>query len=289
MRISGSTRTKLQKCSRTLFLLSAWVLLLGIVTQVVLACLAVFVDGGIWQVHRNIMNIIEFIPAIMFIFGIIGGIPKLYNALSLLLFLLIQSQYYTNYGWFGALHAAFAIVLFMISLYVAWGSYQIVVKKTMGNNGNKRQSEWVLMEEGEKTRTKIQKHSETVFILLAWLLLLGLFIQVALAGLAIFTDGKLWRLHVDLVYIMEFIPAIMFIFGIIGEIPKLYRALSFVLFFIFNFQYYTTFAWFGALHAVFGLLIFMITLYIAWGSYQIVANSKKESNDNILKYTGTGI
>jgi hypothetical protein len=287
MRISEKARTKIQKYSRTLFLLLAWLLLLGIVTQVVLACLAVFVDGGIWQEHRNIMNIIEFIPAIMFIFGIIGGIPKLYNALSLLLFLLIQSQYYTNYGWLGALHAASAIVLFMISLYVAWGSYQIVVKNKKENNDNKQQSKWVLMEESKKTKTKIQKHSETVFIILAWLLLLGLFIQVSLAGLAIFADGKLWKLHTDLVYIMEFIPAIMFIFGIIGEIPKLHRALSFVLFFIFNFQYYTTYVWLGAIHAVFGILIFMITMYIAWGSYQTVAKSKKENNDNMLKYTGT--
>jgi hypothetical protein len=283
MRISEKTRIKLQRYSRILFLLSAWLLLLGIVTQVVLACLAVFVDGGIWQEHRNIMNIIEFIPAIMFIFGIIGGIPKLFNALSLLLFLLIQSQYYTNYGWFGALHAAFAIVLFMISLYVAWGSYQIVVK-------NKQQFQWVfLMEMNERSKTKIQKYSETLFILLAWLLMLGLFTQASLAGLAISVDGKLWKLHIDLVYIMEFIPVIMFIVGSIGEIPKLYRSLSFVLFFIFNFQYYTTNVWFGAIHAVFALLIFMITMYIAWGSYQIVAKSKKENNDYMLKYTGKGI
>jgi hypothetical protein len=280
MRISEKTRIKLQRYSRILFLLSAWLLLLGIVTQVVLACLAVFVDGGIWQEHRNIMNIIEFIPAIMFIFGIIGGIPKLFKALSLLLFLLIQSQYYTNYGWFGAIHAASAIVLFMFSLYVAWGSYQIVVK-------NKKQFQWVfLMEINERSQTKIQKYSETLFILLAWLLMLGLFTQASLAGLAIIVDGKLWKLHIDLVYIMEFIPAIMFIFGIIGEIPKLYSSLSFILFFIFNFQYYTTNAWFGALHAVFALLIFMITMYIAWGSYQIVAKSKKENNDYMLKYTG---
>lgn len=289
MRINTSTKTKIQKYSRTLFLLSAWLLLLGIVTQVVLACLAIFVEGGIWQEHRNIMNIIEFIPAIMFIFGIIGGIPKLYNALSLLLFLLIQSQYYTNYGWIGALHAAAAIVLFMISLYVAWGSYQIVVKNKKENIDNKKQSKWVLMENGEKTNTKVQKYSETVFMMLAWLLLLGLFTQVSLAGLAIFVDGELWKIHIDLVNIMEFIPVFMFIIGIIGEIPKLYRSLCFVLFFIFNFQYYTTYAWLGAIHAVFAILIFMITMFIAWGSYQIVAKNKKKNYDNMLTYTGTGI
>ena len=122
------TKIKIQKFSRTLFFLSALILLLGIVTQVVLACLAVFVDGGLWQQHRTIMNIIEVIPAIMFILGNMGRIPKLYNALSFLLFFFIQTQYYTNYGWLGAIHSAFALVLFMISLFVAWGSYQFVVK-----------------------------------------------------------------------------------------------------------------------------------------------------------------
>jgi hypothetical protein len=141
MRISEKTKTKIQKHSRTLFLQLAWILLLGIVTQVVLACLAVFVDGGLWQKHRTIMNVIELIPAIMLIFGMIGGIPKLYTALSFLLFVLIQFQYYTNYGWLGAIHAIFAIVLFMISLYVAWGSYQIV-KNKKETNDNKQQLQY---------------------------------------------------------------------------------------------------------------------------------------------------
>jgi hypothetical protein len=128
MTMSEKTITKIQKYSRTLFFLLAWTLLLGIVTQVALAGLAIFVDGGLWQTHRTVMNVIEFIPAFMFILGVTGGIPKLYNAVSFVLFFFMNFQYYTNYGWLGAIHAAFALVLFMISLFVAWGSYQFVVK-----------------------------------------------------------------------------------------------------------------------------------------------------------------
>ncbi|WP_318508766.1 DUF6220 domain-containing protein [Bacillus sp. T3] len=142
MGMEKKTKFKIQKFSRTLFFLLALMLLLGIVTQVVLACLAVFVDGGLWQKHRTIMNVIKVIPAIMFIFGNMGRIPKLYNALSFLLFFFIQIQYYTNYGWLGAIHASFAIVLFMISLYVAWGSYQIVVNNKKENNENKQQLQY---------------------------------------------------------------------------------------------------------------------------------------------------
>ncbi|MGJ7919110.1 DUF6220 domain-containing protein [Neobacillus sp. LXY-4] len=147
------------------------------------------------------------------------------------------------------------------------------------------------MKMSQKTKAKIQKHSRTLFILLAWILLLGLFTQISLAGLAIFFDGGLWEFHKDLVYIMEFIPVIMFIIGNIGEIHKLYRFLTFLLFFIINFQYYTTYGWLGAIHAVFTLVIFMITSYIAWGSFRSVVKNKKENHDNKeqLQYTGTGI
>lgn len=139
MGMGKKTKIKIQKFSRTLFFLSALILLLGIVTQVVLACLAVFVDGGLWQKHRTIMNVIEVIPAIMFILGNMGRIPKLYNALSFLLFFFIQIQYYTNYGWLGAIHASFAIVLFIISLYVVWGSYQIGINNKKENNDKQLQ------------------------------------------------------------------------------------------------------------------------------------------------------
>ncbi|WP_147532274.1 DUF6220 domain-containing protein [Bacillus marasmi] len=284
MRINDKTKTKLQKHSRTLFFLLALILLLGIATQIVLACLAVFVDGGLWQIHRTIMNVIEFIPAIMFILGIVGGITKLHHALSFLLFFMIQFQYYNKYGWQGAIHASLAIFLFMISLYVAWSSYRFVVSKKKENND--------IMQQLQSTSTgKIQKHFQTLFILLAWLLLIGLFIQISLAGLAIFFDGGLWKYHKDLVYIMEFVPVVMFVVGNLGQIHKLYRALTFLLFFIFNFQYYTTFSWIGIFHAVFTLLIFMMTLFIAWGSYRSVANSKKENSDNKQQFqkTGTGI
>lgn len=128
MRMSGKIKTKIQKYSRTLFFLLSWILLLGIVTQVALAGLAVFVDGGLWQKHRAVMNVIEFIPVLMFIFGHTGGIPKFYKAVTFLLFFFLNFQYYTTSGWLGAIHSVFALVLFMISLYVAWGSYQIVVK-----------------------------------------------------------------------------------------------------------------------------------------------------------------
>lgn len=138
MRMSKKTKTKIKKYSRTLFVLLAWVLLLGIVTQVSIVGLAILVDGSFWKTHITIINVIEFIPAFMFIFGSAGGIPQLYKAWSFVLFIIINFQYYTTYGWFGAIHSASALVIFMISLYVAWGSYQFVVNHKKENSDNKQ-------------------------------------------------------------------------------------------------------------------------------------------------------
>ena len=136
------------------------------------------------------------------------------------------------------------------------------------------------MRMGEKIKTKIQKYSRTLFFLLAWILLLGIITLVSLAGLAVFVDGGIWQKHKALVSVIEFIPAFMFIFGNAGRMPKLYNALSFVLFFFINFQYYTTYGWLGAIHSAFTLVIFIISLYVAWASYQIVVKGKKEKYDN---------
>lgn len=131
----------------------------------------------------------------------------------------------------------------------------------------------------KKTISKIPKYSRTIFILLSWILLLGIITQVSLAGLAITFRGVIWQNHRELVKIIEYIPVFMFIFGCAGGIPKWYRAWTFLLFFFINFQYYTTYSWLGAIHAAFALVIFMISLHVAWGAYKIFVNDKKKNNE----------
>lgn len=132
----------------------------------------------------------------------------------------------------------------------------------------------------EKIKTKIQKYSRTIFILLAWILLFGIVALVAVAGLAIFVDGGLWRTHRAIIYVIEFVPALMFVFGNAGGIPKYYKTWSFFLFIFVNFQYYTTISWLGAIHAAFALVIFMISLHVAWGSFKIYLSDRKKNNEN---------
>lgn len=129
MKISETTKAKIQKSSQRIFVVLAWALLISIIIQVYLAGMAIFLDGSFWKKHEAFVRIFEFIPALMYIFGSAGGIPQKYKAWSMMLFLLCNLQYYTPYGWMGPIHTVSALGIFMISLYVAWGSYQFVSKQ----------------------------------------------------------------------------------------------------------------------------------------------------------------
>lgn len=132
------------------------------------------------------------------------------------------------------------------------------------------------MKISEKTKDKIRKHSQTIFCILAWVLLICIIIQVSLAGMAVFVDGSIWKKHFAFIKVFEYIPAVMYIVGSAGAIPQKYKAWSLMLFLLCNFQYYTVYGWLGAIHAVIPLFIFLASLFVAWGSYQFVFKQKKE-------------
>ncbi|RTR28179.1 hypothetical protein EKG37_17925 [Robertmurraya yapensis] len=132
------------------------------------------------------------------------------------------------------------------------------------------------MKISEKTRSKIQKYSQTIFCCLAWILLISIVIQASLASLAIFVDASFWKNHLAFIKVLEYIPALMYIIGSAGEVPQKYKAWSFMLFILCNIQYYTDRGWMGVIHMVSAFFIFMISLYVAWGSYQYLFKHKKE-------------
>lgn len=127
MKFSETTKNKVRKYSQTIFFLLAWTLLICIVVQVFLAGIAIFVDASIWKKHLAFVRIFEYIPAIMYIFGSAGWVPQKYKAWSMMVFILINVQYYSTNGWIGAIHAVISLLIFAISFYVAWGAYKFVV------------------------------------------------------------------------------------------------------------------------------------------------------------------
>lgn len=95
MKISETTRDKVQKYSQTIFCVLACFLLICIVILVSLAGMVVFIDGWIWKKQLDFIKVFEFIPAFMYVFRSGGGVPKKYKEWSLMLFLLCNFQYYT--------------------------------------------------------------------------------------------------------------------------------------------------------------------------------------------------
>ncbi|MGG0717184.1 DUF6220 domain-containing protein [Robertmurraya massiliosenegalensis] len=131
------------------------------------------------------------------------------------------------------------------------------------------------MKISETTKEKVQKNSQIIFCVLAWTLLISIIIQVSFAALAVFVNDDMWEKHLAFVRVIEYLPAVMYIFGSAGWVPQKYRAWSMMLFILFNLQYYTTNGWMGIIHAVLALAIFSISCYVAWGAYKFVLSTRK--------------
>lgn len=130
MKISDKARTRIKNYSKVIFCMLSWILLLCIVIQIYYAVRAQFLGGYNWSNHLMFINIFEFVPAFMYIFGSAGWVPQKYKAWSMMLFILINLQYYSTYGWMVVFHAAFSLVILSISIYVAWGSVQLLFRRT---------------------------------------------------------------------------------------------------------------------------------------------------------------
>ncbi|MGG0717133.1 DUF6220 domain-containing protein [Robertmurraya massiliosenegalensis] len=69
------------------------------------------------------------------------------------------------------------------------------------------------MKISETTKEKVNKHSQIIFCVLAWILLICIVIQVSLASMAVFVNDDIWGKHLAFVKVIEYIPAFMYIFG----------------------------------------------------------------------------
>lgn len=117
---SDKNGTNRGKISKMIFLLLAWGLVACIGIQTYIAGSAVFQNPVNWKYHVNFVHVFEFIPLLMIVFANTGRLFKGSGWLSLVLFVLIYSQYVTgNLPLLGAFHPVMAMVLIVLSLHVA--------------------------------------------------------------------------------------------------------------------------------------------------------------------------
>ncbi|MCT1401698.1 DUF6220 domain-containing protein [Paenibacillus sp. p3-SID867] len=100
----------------------AWIFVVCIAIQTLFAGMALFHDGSMWRSHTLFVHFFEIVPVLMLIFGIAGKLPAPYKWKSLVLLLLVFSQYLTaNLPGAGALHPVIAIGLFWLAVDTARG------------------------------------------------------------------------------------------------------------------------------------------------------------------------
>lgn len=114
---------------RVLFIAFAWLFVLGILVQVFLAGLNIFAPSPsiTWNLHVNFAHFIEFIPLLLILFALLGRFPRAMWLLSLLLMVQFILQYafiklppQINILALSALHPVNALVMFWVSIHVAW-------------------------------------------------------------------------------------------------------------------------------------------------------------------------
>jgi hypothetical protein len=100
------------------FVLFAGAFVIGVLIQVYIAGMAVFVDPANWSLHANFVHIIEWFPLIMLVLAFPGQLSRELKLLSVVLFVLIVVQYATALGFsnsiVAALHPVNALVIFWI-------------------------------------------------------------------------------------------------------------------------------------------------------------------------------
>lgn len=118
------------------------------------------------------------------------------------------------------------------------------------------------------------------YVLFAGAFVIGVLIQVYLAGMAVFMDPTYWDLHTTFVHILELIPAIMLVLAALGRFLWKMKLLPVGLFALIIVQYATAIGFSGsvvaALHPVIALVLFglaAITTRKSWHALSELVNT----------------
>ncbi|RED58593.1 DUF6220 domain-containing protein [Cohnella lupini] len=113
------------------------------------------------------------------------------------------------------------------------------------------------------------RYSKIIYHVLAWIFAASLFVQVFLAGLAVFDDGD-WSKHTAFIHYFEFVPILMILLGWIGRIGWKNVVLTAILYVLIIFQYISVSLdarMIAAIHPVTALLLL-------WAALALIRRSK---------------
>lgn len=114
--------------ARKAFFFLAVIYAVCVAIQVFFAGVATFVDPLKWQLHRNFVRVIEFIPIIMLVFGFMGRLSKSlrWQSAGLFLFIILMcatANIARSVPITGAFHPVVALAMFWLAIVIirpAW-------------------------------------------------------------------------------------------------------------------------------------------------------------------------
>ncbi|WP_174615487.1 DUF6220 domain-containing protein [Virgibacillus ihumii] len=119
-----------------------------------------------------------------------------------------------------------------------------------------------------------------IYLVLAIIFALSVATQIFFAGMAIFISPVNWMKHMTFVHLFGFnIPIFMLVFAFIGALPRwAYWQLLCILISIFI-MYFTAnisanLPWFGAMHPVFGVLLFVFAYTMVSKTWKLTFKNK---------------
>jgi hypothetical protein len=118
--------------------------------------------------------------------------------------------------------------------------------------------------------SRLAQVSRHAYLIVAWLFLIGVAVQVFLAGLSIFVGSNWWTAHKTSAHIIEYLPILLIPLALLGRMPRSIVLLSGLLILLFVLQYAfietaaaTGLSWLAAFHPLNALVIFAVTLAVA--------------------------
>ena len=119
-----------------------------------------------------------------------------------------------------------------------------------------------------------QRIARPIHVVVAWLLVLGLLVQVFLAGMGVFAEASSFATHRDFGYTLTLLPVVLIVTALVGRFGRWHAIAAAVMFgqfilqSIFVLQRDTTPA-IAALHPVNGFLILLIAVWLARDAWRV--------------------
>jgi hypothetical protein len=121
--------------------------------------------------------------------------------------------------------------------------------------------------------------SRLAFAALAVFLVAAVVVQIFLAGLAVFVDGRRWAIHESFVHVFEFVPLVMLAFGFAGRVCRAMITSTVAIFVLIMLQYAlaqqrtSDVPQIAGLHAVNAAVIYYLALSLARQALRAVRNA----------------